>query len=592
VVRRKLFFALPFAFASAAALLDATAARADVFASAAAARLDTTAARADDPVPDDLPRWIFDTGRVEPQPAEPGLIRVQAHGEEQLRFVHMQSLQLDPTASYVLTHPGVTASSLGQNDFVSHWLRLTPTLQLGDKVTIVGQMDLTGILLGEVTHDVRADQTPRADYDGYSNLQPRWLYVDWRSPIGRLRVGQQPSHWAMGLVANDGDHPPLFGDPRYGTIVEQVLLETRPFGPATPFVVAAAGNLVFRDPTAILTRGDHAWQGTLAAFYERGADMLGLYGVYRHQSTDRSTASVSSYSDDVDVSTLDVAGSVARPLLLPGQTAFVFGSFEAAANVGWTSAERSLDQAASGRRTMIRGYGGAAAAGVVLVDRLPSPPDGVAAAATTRAGADARGVASRPEAYGRFVAQIEAGYASGDADPYDDVEQRFVFDPNHRVGLLLFDEVMRWQTARASVALQDPNLSNAQRVQAGAVLLPSNGGIFGAEYVYPTAIFRPRPWLDLKLGAVFAQTTADVIDPYRLLTQGASANYRGGDPRRHDLGVELDGGVEARLPLPKGLRVQLGAQAGFLSPGGALADAQGAGMKAPWITIGRAGLQF
>jgi hypothetical protein len=167
-----------------------------------------------------------------------------------------------------------------------------------------------------------------------------------------------------------------------------------------------------------------------------------------------------------------------------------------------------------------------------------------------------------------------------------------VFDPNHKVGLILFDEVMRWQTARASSAAQDPNLSNGSRPPPGVDLLPSNGGVFGAEYVNPTAIVRPRPWLDLKAGAVIAQTTADYVDPYRVAVQGASVNYQGGSAKRHDLGVELDGGAEARFNLDYGFRLQLGAQGGVLFPGGALADASGATMKTPWIVLGRAGLQF
>jgi hypothetical protein len=194
--------------------------------------------------------------------------------------------------------------------------------------------------------------------------------------------------------------------------------------------------------------------------------------------------------------------------------------------------------------------------------------------------------------YGDLVVQAELGYASGDADPNDGVERRFVFDPNHRVGLLLFDEVMRWQTARAASAAQDPALQNGARPTPGVDLLASNGGIFGAQYVNPTFILRPRRWLDLKGGVVIAQATADMVDPYRVAVQGAYVNYRGGDARRHDLGVEFDGGVEARAPLDFGMMLTLGAQAGILVPGGALANADGERMKAPWIAIGRLGLLF
>jgi hypothetical protein len=534
---------------------------------------------ADDAVPSDLSRLVLDTARAEMPPAEPGVIRFQMHGEEQIRYQHERSFPLDATATLQQQYGGrVISDSLGQNDFVNHWLRITPTLQISDKLTIVGQADLTGVLLGDVAHDSQADQTPRDRYDGYSNVQPRWLYLEWLTPVGLLRVGQQPSHWGMGLVANDGDHPSLFGDYRYGNIVEQVLFATKPLGEKSPFVVALAGNLVYRDNVAQLTNGDHAWQGILAAFYEQGPDMLGVYGVYRHQSTDRSSEPYFPYADTIDVAVADLAGHFARPVDVPGETAYVFGSFEAATELGSTNAERTPDETLAGKKTSIQSYGGAVAAGVVLTGQKGPRHD------------DARG--RRPDLWGRLVAQVEVGYASGDANPYDDTEKRFVFDPNHKVGLLLFDEVMRWQTARAAVAAQDPKLTNGSRPPPGAWLLPSNGGVFGAEYVYPTMIYRPRPWLDLKGGAVIAQTTADFVDPYRVAAQGAYVNYQGGDPKRHDLGVELDGGFETRIPLEYGLKLQLGAQAGVLFPGGALADASGATMKTPWIAIGRMGLQF
>jgi hypothetical protein len=260
----------------------------------------------------------------------------------------------------------------------------------------------------------------------------------------------------------------------------------------------------------------------------------------------------------------------------PSTHAWIFGAAEAAMILGTTNELATPAQVLANQTVDIRSYGGAAQLGFVLAG---SDDDG------TKDGA-------RPERYGRIVTQLEVGYASGDADPYSGTLKRFTFDPNHKVGLLLFDEIMRWQTARAATAAQDPNLANAQRPTPGTQLLPSNGGVFGAQYIYPTAVYRPRPWLDLKAGAVIAQTTADYVDPYRLALYGAYQNYTGGDPKRHDLGLELDGGFEARVPLDFGLRLQLGAQGGVLFPGGALADATGATMKTPWIVIGRVGLQY
>lgn len=541
--------------------------------------LSSSMARADD-VPADLQRLVLDTGRVEPLAPEAGLIRLQIHGEEQFRVEGVRSFPLDVTATVAQRYPNntVVSDSLGQNYFASNWLRITPTLQLGAKLQLVAQGDLTGIVAGQLAHDTFPDQTPGDTINGlngYSNVQPRWLYAEWLTPVGLLRAGQQPSHWGMGLVANDGDHPSLFGDYRYGNIVEQVLFATKPLGEKSPFVVAVAGNLVYRDNVAILLNGDHAWQGIVAAFYEQGPDMLGVYGVYRHQTHDESSGAYFPYVDTLNVGVVDVAGRFARRVDVPDQTAFVFGSFEAATELGSTDAVRPVGSAA-GPWTSIQAYGGAAALGVVLTSSssAPKPKD----------------LAKRPDLYGSLVGQIEVGYASGEANPDGTTDKRFTFDPNHKVGLLLFDEIMRFQTARASAAAQDAKLIN--RPPPGAQWLPSNGGVFGAQYVNPTAVVRPRPWLDLKLGAVIAQTTADYVDPYRLAKDSGFFNYNGGDPKRHDLGVELDGGVEARVPLDFGLRLQLGAQAGLLFAGGALADASGNAMKTPWIAVGRAGLQF
>ncbi|MGH7297858.1 MAG: hypothetical protein ACRELB_23160, partial [Polyangiaceae bacterium] len=250
------------------------------FALAALAPL--ASARADD-VPGDFPRLVLDPGRIEVPPAEADLIRLQIHGEEQIRYEHVRPFPLDVTKTTADAVPGAVSESTGQHDFASHWLRITPTLQLGDKMKLVGQADLTGVILGDLAHDTTADQTPRDSYDGFSNVQPRWLYVEWLTPVCLVRGGQQPSHWGMGIVANDGDHPSLFGDYRYGNIVEQILFATKPLGVKSPFVVALAANLVYRDNVAILANGDRALQGIAAAFYEQGPDMLGVYGVYRDQ---------------------------------------------------------------------------------------------------------------------------------------------------------------------------------------------------------------------------------------------------------------------------------------------------------------------
>src|SRR5205814_3324103 len=168
------------------------------------------------------------------------------------------------------------------------------------------------------------------------------------------------------------------------------------------------------------TRGDRAVQGVLATFLEDGPNRVGVYGVVRHQTIERtSDEAIFPYTDKIDVGVIDVAGRFAARV--PGADAWAYGEAEAAVVLGSTHAVRTNAQALSGDKTSIRQYGGAAIFGVAHVahDAHDAKP-------------------SAPREWGDVVGQLEVGYASGDADPNDGTEKRFTFDPNHKVGLLLF----------------------------------------------------------------------------------------------------------------------------------------------------------
>ena len=540
-------------------------------------------------VPDDLDRLVFDTARIEAKKPESDKLTIEVHGELQLRAEALKAFPMDVAASTLQANPGAVSDSLGQHAYFTQWVRMTPILQYRDWLKVVVQLNLfQDYVFGDVTHDVSADYYARDDArDAWSYVELRWAYAQFLTKIGLFRVGQQSNHWGMGILANDGDHPSLFGDYRGGNLVEQVMFATKPAGKDSPFALALGGNLVYQDWQARLYRGDIAFQGVLAGFYDKGPNQIGVFATLRSQNTAEDAAQYAGYTDNITAGAVDVAGHFAVPI--PGSpTSYLYGGGEVAFIVGSTNELRTPNQALTGQDTDIRSYGGAARLGVVHQARTGSAePSGQVPVNSAPLMA-----AEEPQTWGDVAAQVEVGYASGDANPYDSTEHRFTFDPNHKVGLVLFDEVMRWQTARASSAAQDPMLQNGTRPTPGVNLLPSNGGVFGAEYIYPTVVVRPKPWVDLKAGAVIAATTADLVDPYRVATQGAYVNYRGGDARRHDLGIELDGGVEFRLRLERSLHIQLGAEAGVLFPGGAFADAAASMMNAPWLVQGRAGLQF
>ncbi len=517
---------------------------------------------------------MLDTGRHEFRPPSPDSLSFSLRGEYQLRYRAMNDLRLEAPVRHR------EAGTLGQNQYLYHWLRIGARFAYRDKLSLIAQIDVPrGFVVGDATQYVSAARDSFAEDTGRDNyadkrwygVRPRYLYVEYNSPIGVFRLGQQGSHWGMGLLANDGDHPTLFGDYQRGTLTERILYATTPFGKGTPLNLVLAGDLVFQDATADLVEDhDKAFQGVAAVLYRTKRFEAGFYGVIRHQErTVHATGDLTPFDETLTVGVLDWAGKFNAPV--PGTRALLYGQMEAALVLGSTSFLRNnyvrpTDPTAPRDPERIRTFGAAATLGVV-------------------------GVAGRgKDQWGALVGEIEAGYASGDGDPNDGTTRRFTFDQNHRVGLILFNQVMGWKTARAATIAQDQEIVN--RAAPGVQLLHSRGGVFGAEYINPRVIFRPRNFIDLKGGVVIAQTTADFVDPYHVGALGNLRNYDGGNPRKHDLGIELDFGADARIKIDQNATVQVGAEAGVLFPGHAFDDALGVSLPNQYLGNFKLGLQF
>ncbi len=522
-----------------------------------------------EPVPDDAiefsDKLVLDTGRYEHKAPDPTTIGFTVHGEYQLRYRAANDLRLEPPIR------DASINKLGQNQYLYHWFRVGARFQIRDFLAIVGQIDVPrGMIAGDSTQRVEAAWDSFSKPKWYE-IHPRYLYLEYTSPIGTFRVGQQGSYWGMGILANDGDHPTLFGDRRRGALVERVLFATTPMGKGTPLAIAIGGDLVFEDNTAdLLDRKDRAFQGVAAVVYRTKPAEIGLYGVVRHQQHNaEATGSLTPFVENLTVGVVDLTGKFnAR---IPGTRAFAFGQFEAAAIFGSTtflrgSYVRPIDPTVKRVPEKVQAFGGSALLGAVHV------------------------AGQGDEQWGAVAGELEVGYASGDADPTDGVNKRFLFDQNHNVGLVLFNHVMAWKTARAATIAQDPDI--VARAAPGLQLLPSNGGVFGAMYVNPRIVIRPRRWFDIKAGVVIAQATADVVDPYHVGALGNFANYDGGDPRKRDLGIELDLGFDVRIPIEGVATIQIGAEGGALFPGRAFDNAVGERLPNQYLANTKLGLLY
>lgn len=515
----------------------------------------------DGAVPEDFGRLLLDDGRIPFLRPAKGRIRFDVHGELQVRYEHDSPLKVTAPIG------DRTREFVGQENFAMTWLRLGAQLSGGETLKLVFQADLLPRwILGDVAQGVSAAGDHARDDRVPALARLRYLYLDWTTPIGLLRVGQVGNNWGMGILANNGDRPMLFGDYRFGSIVERIAFATRPFGKKSPFVVAVAGDAVLSDATAKWSAGDRAYQAVLSAYYEKDWDQIGFFGTRRWHDVRDVRDGIDGGSINVWVA--DVAGKTARPI---AEDVFAYGAFEVAHVFGKTDAIRSTPEF---NEQDMSSWGAAAQLGIVK--RKHGDP-------TPKSGA--------PATWGQMVVQLEGGYASGDANPYDGTVKRFTFDPNHQVGMVMFPYMLHFLTARAATNALDPELT--ARPMPGSHLLASNGGVFGATYLNPVFVYRPMPELDLKAGAVVAVSSSDVVDPYRTTTSptGGDQGYRGGAPKNRDLGIELDGGFEWRVRMAP-TTLQIGAQAGVLFPGRAFDDEKGNRAKPQSVVQGRFGVQF
>lgn len=465
-----------------------------------------------------------------------------------------------------------TGFASGQKRWFEHRLRLTPkVVEVGEDSGIEVQASFD-ILSGEFAGDVASDfrgfgLTERSVRNGFKpeGFDFRHLFVQVQFPFGAFKIGQMPSHWGMGMLANSGDGEDVsdFGDARYGDIVDRILFATRPLlGALEPrnefarqFTVAVAGDLVYRDRYAqLLVKdgagvrfGDVAVQLVGMAIYEPGeATRAGLYVVRRIQNYAASGGDLHTWTIDGHARrAFPLGGSLV--LSLEGEAALIYGGTSHAANLAAAGTSRVSQQGAALRAGLARGA---------------------------------------------VEVELEGGYASGDGNPFDDAQHAFLMNRDYKVGLVLFDEVRMFQSQNAARRLSDPSLSGTPR--KGLDLIPTQGAVSNALYLKPTVRYRPGFFggsLRFVGSALFARAPEPVIDAYQALLSSSPLNGFG-QPAGRDYGIELDGAVGWRKKLVDTLAFESGVQVGYLFPGSAFTRADGSRMPGAWATRVRATLVF
>jgi hypothetical protein len=479
--------------------------------------------------------------------AEPETVKVRLDGEYELRQSFLTALPLTAYAG--------GPAHLEQTSRLFHWLRVRPLALFGEHWELRGEVDLPrGMVYGVVPEGIPDSGT---DFDEQQPVQfhARVLRLTARNSVGEVTLGHTTTSHGMGLVDDDGDAPRWFGTPDRPSTFERVQLTSGT--PSSTLRVGLSGDLAFQDERLALTDDDRKWRVGLTARYapSRRAH-LSVLARYEALQAKGELGGARSFL-------FDASGGFRSPL--PGRSGELFGAYEAAYRVGDVSEPVAL---AESQEVAVKELAFATRVGFAL-ERIED---------------DRR--------YAHVVVSLEWGMASGDADVKDDEQHRFVMNPNHGVGLLLFSELLRFKTSRAQALLEASNPAAANARSWG---LATRGGVAGASYLNPVVVVRPTPDLSLKAGAVVASSTTDVVDPSALsalFARGERQNYDGGPVSGRSLGSELDVGAELKIPLDPPMELRLSVEAGVAFPGSAFDDASGNGLGTQALTTAGLGLTF
>jgi len=484
------------------------------------------------------------TSAREPEPEEDA-VKVRLDGEYEARQSLLTSL---PLASV-----NGSPAELGQRSRLFHWLRLRGLALFWQSWELRGAADFPrGMIYGQTPESVPDNGT---DFDRPQPVRfhGRMLRVTWRSRVGEITLGHTTTQFGLGLVDADGDQPRWFGTPDRPATYER--LELTSGTAASSLRVGASADVLFDDGRLSLSGGDHLLRVALKASFAPSRNArLSLLARYEGLAARDERGGARTFL-------LDAAGSLRSPLR--GRAGALFVEYEGAYRLGDVSEPTAFGAVGSDQT-------------------LAALAVAVRAGFSLEAERDLR-------RFARLVASVEWGMASGDSDPTDDELHRFVMNPNHGVGMILFGEILRYKTSRAQALLAT---ADARAGQARVEGLATRGGVAGATYLNPVLLVRPIEDLTLKLGAVIASSTTSVVDPAALATRSVRRNFDGGAPRGRSFGTELDLGLEHVVPLDAPTLLRLTLEGALAFPGSAFDAADGTGLGTQSLITAGLGLTF
>ncbi|MEC8379488.1 MAG: hypothetical protein VXZ96_04165 [Myxococcota bacterium] len=394
----------------------------------------------------------------------------------------------------------------GKSSYLSQRLRIQPEINFQDRAKLMFMTDiLDDVVWGDnqsISSTALFSEIPSntseagTSIDSFA-LKRAWMEIDLA--VGKLRVGRQPSHWGMGLLANSGDgFDDPFGENHAGANFDRILFATKPIAVAQtlmgktpadiPFYMGYAFDRLVEDPL-IEYYGYECTKGIPADDEDYNPDCYNEeYDIGGSGETNLEHSYTDDSRQDTDRDgtwTLDNDDDVTEHVFLgiyKGENIDLFGS-KGDLTIGLYGINRNQVESNSdvwiydaylyflwkkiymeGEILNIRGKSAAIA--------LPGAINTEEGADPLTKDVDIWGYAARAGYKTPTVtAYFETGYASGDDNVADGLFTGRAIHPDYNVGLLLYDEVL--------------DAVSAARWQGTASALASGGGVYNSRYIFP-----------------------------------------------------------------------------------------------------------
>lgn len=541
-----------------------------------------------------------------PVSAHAARLDTKVHGSYRLLYWNQSDLPLG------VRNVGDPVEMLGARNFVEHRLRVGALLSYGSLefdfevdalnglVNVPAEGILTGIegpLAGAPRPEPADPLRNRAYGLSLNSFAVRRAMLTWKSNIGNFAIGPTTFEWGQGMLSNDGSgRRPKdrggrelmddgFGDARYGDRAIRLMYATKPLyylsgGAIEEDVTSVIGfDVVLQDETATLMRPSHeanrvndgagfldrvlrdrSYQAVLALKHARGGYSSGVFATRRWLSFPTKPLQdpivTAAFPTDLQAWAVDVAVDYEKKL---SEKTSVYAAVEGALVTGSTNYVRNAT--------------------------CPGTDD------DSRCGIFQQGFVARTGVnVGGLTFDLLGGYASGDGNPFDDSVTNFRMDRDFKVGLILFDQVVAWQSAAQVRRAADPTITNEPN--AGLELLSTGGAITNAAFVNPTVRYQATKHLGIMGGVLWGMSPQRYTDAFWVTRTSEKTNLFG-MPAGRNYGYEFDVGASYTRELRDGVDLNFGVQAGYFLPGDAFAvDTAGNTMAPVYLVKTRAAVVF